>query len=134
MVARAYAALGAAFAVLSLVRDCGGGPLSLAAAVIAGVSAALALMAAAGSRRLAPGAGPIVADLAQCGRGFLSLLWTPLSLLMPAAVVVWLFAPAERRTGEGLRATVALPVFLVFGALVRQAHRLAAATFDRSTR
>ncbi|WP_228981105.1 hypothetical protein [Streptomyces sp. DH12] len=133
VVARTYAGLGAAFAVLSLVCVFGGGPLSLAAAVVAGVSAALALMAAAGFRRLAPGAGRAVADLAQFGWGFLNLLWTGLSLLMPVAVVVWLFVLDERPHGEGLRVTVALPVFLVFSALVRHAHRLAAAAFDRST-
>ncbi|MEU0272228.1 hypothetical protein [Streptomyces sp. NPDC006307] len=132
VVALAYAGLGVGFVALSLVCVFWGGLFSVVFTLIAGVSAVLALMAAAGFRGLVPGSGTRVhADLAQFGWGFLNLVWTALSVLMPFAVCAWLFFLDERFPGETLRAGVALPGFLVLSALVRQAHRLAARTFDR---
>ncbi|MET9804699.1 hypothetical protein [Streptomyces sp. NPDC006368] len=131
-VVRAYAGLGAGFVALSMVCILWGGPFRTAFAVIAGLSAVLALTAAAGFRRLAPGGDPVHADMAQIGWGLLNLLWTALSVLMPVAVCAWLFVVDEEFRGRTLRTAVALPVFLVFSALVRQAHRLAAKTFDKS--
>ncbi|MFI8828715.1 hypothetical protein [Streptomyces sp. NPDC053431] len=128
-VARVYAGLGAGFAALVVVCVLWGGPFRVAFAMIAGLSAGLALTAAAGFRGLAPRGNPTHADMAQFGWGFLNLLWTVLSLLMPIAVGVWLFVMDEEFHGRTL-SRAALLVFLVFGALVRQAHRLAARTFD----
>ncbi|WP_418961220.1 hypothetical protein [Streptomyces tritici] len=133
-VARAYAGLGVGFVGLSMVCVLWGGPFRTAFAVIAGLSAVLALAAAAGFRQLAPGGNPVHADMAQFGWGLLNIMWTALSVLMPVAVCVWLFVMDEEFRGEALSTGVALPVFLVFSALVRQAHRLAARTFDKSVR
>jgi membrane protease YdiL (CAAX protease family) len=133
-VARAYAGLGAGFVALSMGCILWGGPFRTAFAVIAGLSAVLALTAAAGFRQLAPGGNPVHADMAQFGWGLLNLVWTALSVLMPVAVCVWLFVMDEEFQGQTLRTGVALPVFLVFSALVRRAHRLAAKTFDKSIR
>ncbi|MGA5411232.1 hypothetical protein ACPCSC_28750 [Streptomyces lavendulocolor] len=131
-VARAYTGLGAAFIALSVVCVLWGGPFRTAFAAIAALSAALALTAAAGFRRLAPGGNPVHGDLAQHGWGLLNLVWIALSVLMPFAVCVWLFVLDEHFRGQTLSTGTALPVFLLFSALVRQAHRLAARTFDSS--
>ncbi|NSC25119.1 hypothetical protein FM076_29740 [Streptomyces albus subsp. chlorinus] len=133
-VARTYAGLGAGFAALGTVCALWGGPLGTVFAAIAGLSALLALTAAAGFRQLAPGGSTVHADMAQFGWGLLNIVWTLLSVLMPVAVCVWLFVMDEEFWGGTLRTGVALPVFLVFSALVRQAHRQAARTFDESAR